>query len=50
MSGSSDSESETDVEVRVDDVRKTSFLPLIGVTCVLSYIYGMWLGMYLCPK
>jgi hypothetical protein len=51
MSGSSDSES--DVEVRTDEIvvnRKNSFVPLIGVVCVLCYLYGMWLGMYLCPK
>lgn len=48
MSGSSDSES--DIEVRVDVERKGSFVPLVGVLCVLCYIYGMWLGMYLCPK
>jgi hypothetical protein len=52
MSGSSDSES--DVEVRAEDpvvvVRKGSFVPLVGVLCVLCYVYGLWLGMYLCPK
>lgn len=48
MSDSSDSES--DVEVREVVERKDSFVPLIGVLCVLCYIYGMWLGRYVCPK
>lgn len=51
MSGSSDSESDVDVPVPEPIMeRKGSFVPLVGVLCVLSYVYGMWLGMYLCPK
>ena len=48
MSGSSDSE---DIVEMMEIVpRKDSYGPLVLVLCLLCYIYGMWLGMYVCPK
>jgi hypothetical protein len=46
MSGDSDDEQEI-VAVAPPDY---SLLPFHVVLCFLCYIYGMWLGVYICPK
>ena len=49
MPGSSDTESEEEVLVQQPATRM-SLVPLAATLCVLSYVYGLWLGAYMCPK
>jgi hypothetical protein len=45
--------SELDEAVHEEPVEKPSFkIEAVGfiVACVLSYIYGVTLGLYMCPK
>jgi hypothetical protein len=55
MPSSSDSEPEEEVmsdsnpEEELPKSRM-SLVPLAATLCALSYVYGLWLGAYMCPK
>lgn len=49
MTSSSDSETEEVVPLQAPKP-PVSTVPFIVMLCMLSYVYGMWLGAYMCPK
>ncbi len=34
----------------IDDLTSPRWYIEVGVVCLLSYLYGAWLGVYMCPK
>ena len=34
----------------IDDLTSPRWYVEMAVVCILSYLYGAWLGVYMCPK
>jgi tetrahydromethanopterin S-methyltransferase subunit B len=34
----------------IDDLTSPRWYVEVAVACLLSYLYGAWLGVYMCPK